>query len=125
MTSAFKEHPRVFVVDDEPDIAQMMSVVLQMNLFDAVAFSNPEEALTAARAEAPDYLISDISMRGMTGIELAVVMQTEMPECKVLLFSGQVEGPAMIQEAAEKGHRFSFLQKPVRPADLIATLKEL
>ena len=125
MESAFKEHPRVFVVDDEPDIAHMMSVVLQMNLFDAVAFSDPQEALAAARAEAPDYLISDIAMRGMTGIELAKLMQKEMPECRVLLFSGQLEAPAQVKAAEAEGHRFSFLQKPVHPAELVATLKQL
>jgi DNA-binding NtrC family response regulator len=125
MESAFKAHPRIFIVDDEPSIAQMMSVVLQMNLFDAVPFTDPTEALAAARAGAPDYLISDIVMRGMTGIELARIMQNELPGCKVLLFSGQAEAPGMVKTAEDDGQRFSFLQKPVHPTELVAALKNL
>jgi DNA-binding NtrC family response regulator len=125
MESAFKAHPRIFVVDDEFSIAQMMSVVLQMNLFDAVPFADPQEALTAARAETPAYLISDISMRGMTGIELAIVIQQELPSCKVLLFSGQVDAPAMVKTAEEEGYSFCFLQKPLHPTELVAAIRQL
>lgn len=129
MESAFKTHPRIFVVDDELSIAQMMSVMLQMHLFDAQPFADPCAALTAAQAagedEAPDYLISDITMRGMTGIELALAVQRNLPACKVLLFSGQTDAPAMIEAAEREGHQFSFLQKPVHPTELVAVLKQL
>src|SRR5580698_2101140 len=99
----FKAHPRIFVVDDELTIAKMMSVILQMNLFDAVPFADPAAALDAARVDPPDYLISDIAMQGMTGIELAVLVQREFPSCKILLFSGQVGAAEMIQEARRDG----------------------
>jgi hypothetical protein len=36
----FESHPFIFIVDDEPSIATMMSVILQMNLFDAVPFAD-------------------------------------------------------------------------------------
>ena len=125
MESAFKAHPRVFVVDDEFSIAHMMSVVLQMNLFDAIPYADPQEALVAARAQPPDFLISDIAMRGMSGIELAALAQQEFPECKVLLFSGQIDAPGLVKAAEEKGHHLRFLQKPVHPAELVETLKSL
>jgi DNA-binding NtrC family response regulator len=121
----FESHPRVFIIDDEPSIANMMSVILQMNLFDAVPFEDPMAAIEAARTAPPDYLISDIMMRGMTGIELALIVQREMPACKVLLFSGQPEAPDMIAAATEEGHRFAFLQKPVHPTELVAAIKSL
>ena len=59
MEKAFASRPRVFVVDDEIDIAKLLVVILQMNLFDALPFADPQAALQAAGAEAPDYLISD------------------------------------------------------------------
>jgi DNA-binding NtrC family response regulator len=121
----FESHPRVFIIDDEPSIANMMSVILQMNLFDAVPFEDPAVALEAARTSPPDYLISDIMMRGMTGIELALIVQREMPTCKVLLFSGQPDAPDMIAAATEQGHTFAFLQKPVHPTELVAAIKSL
>jgi DNA-binding NtrC family response regulator len=121
----FESHPRVFIVDDELSIANMMSVILQMNLFDAVPFADPAAALEAVRLSPPDYLISDIMMRGMTGIELALIVQCEMPACKVLLFSGQPEAAEMIAAATEQGHTFAFLQKPVHPTELVAAIKNL
>jgi len=125
MQNPFESHPRIFVIDDELSIAKMLSVVLQMQLFDAIPFSNPEAAVEAARAAPPDYLISDIQMQGMTGIELAILFAREFPACKILLFSGQVDAPEQMQKAREAGHGFSFLQKPLHPTELVAALRQL
>ena len=125
MGNPFESHPRISVVDDEISIAKMLCVILQMHLFDAVPFADPQVALEAARAEPPDYLISDIVMQGMTGIELAVFFEREVPACKVLLFSGQVNAQELIRQAKEAGHTFSFLQKPLHPTELVAVLRKL
>ena len=81
----FKEHPSVFVVEDEISIAKMMSVILKMNLFDAFPFSGPKADL-AARINPRDFLISDIAMQGMTGIEPAVTLQREIPSARFYFF---------------------------------------
>jgi DNA-binding NtrC family response regulator len=125
MANPFEFHPRIFVVDDEISIAKMLSVILQMHLFDAIPYSDPLVALDAARAAPPEYLISDLTMQGMTGIDLALVLQREIPACKVLLFSGQLDAPEMISKAREAGHSFSFLQKPIHPTELVAALRKL
>src|ERR1700744_376997 len=125
MENPFEAHPRVFIVDDEMSIAKMMSVVLQMNLFDAVPYDDPQRALDAARSAPPDYLISDIMMKGMTGIELATAVRKELSACKILLFSGQPDAPKMVQEAKDSGFDFPFLQKPIHPTDLVAVLRGL
>jgi DNA-binding NtrC family response regulator len=125
MQNPFESHPRIFVIDDELSIAKMLSVILQMHLFDAVPFSDPEAALDAARTGSPDYLISDIQMQGMTGIDLAVLFEREFPACKILLFSGQPDAPEQIRKASEGGHAFNFLQKPLHPTELVAALKQL
>jgi DNA-binding NtrC family response regulator len=125
MDNPFESHPRVFIVDDEMSIAKMMSVVLQMNLLDAVPYDDPQQALAAARETPPDYLISDIMMKGMTGIELATFIRQEIPACKILLFSGQPDAPQMVQQAKSAGFDFPFLQKPIHPTELVAVLKGL
>jgi DNA-binding NtrC family response regulator len=125
MENPFESHPRVFIVDDEMSIAKMMSVVLQMNLFDAVPYDDPQQALADARVAPPDYLISDIMMKGMTGIELATAIRRELSGCKILLFSGQLDAPQMVQEARSSGFDFPFLQKPIHPTDLVAVLRSL
>ena len=125
MENPFESYPRIFVIDDELSIAKMLSVILQMHLFNAIPFSNAEAALEAARAAPPAYLISDIQMQGMTGIDLAILFEREFPACKVLLFSGQPGAPERIKKAGEGGHAFTFLQKPLHPTELVAALRKL
>jgi len=120
--NAFESRPRIFVVDDEPEIAKMLAVVLQLNLFDAVHYFDPAEALAAAKETPPDCLISDVQMPGMNGIDLGIAVMAQCPECKVLLFSGQVDAPEQVQMAKEAGHAFEFLHKPVHPKVLAEVL---
>jgi DNA-binding NtrC family response regulator len=125
MDNPFQSHPRVFIVDDEISIAKMMSVVLQINLFDAVPYADPQEALQAARLAPPEYLITDIMMRGMTGIELATLVRQELPACKILLFSGQPNAPELVKGARDAGYDFTFVQKPIHPTQLVAVIRSL
>jgi DNA-binding NtrC family response regulator len=121
----FESQPRIFVVDDELEIAKMLTVVLQMNLFDAIAYTDPHEALEAAKAAPPDYIISDIVMPGLTGIELAIRVRTEIPKCKILLFSGHMGAPALIEEAKASGHFFNLVEKPIHPTKLVEAIQNL
>lgn len=125
MQSAFEAYPSIFAVDDDLAIAKMLSVILQMNLFDAKPYGCPLEALAAARADTPEYFISDISMPQMNGIELAITIKQELPSCKVLLFSGQDSSAGLVKDAVGRGHTFNLVQKPIRPEQLIATLQTL
>lgn len=112
-------------MDDEEDIAKMITVILQMNRFDAVAYSEPAKALADAESLAPDYLVSDVAMPGMNGIDLAVAMQARVPACKVLLFTGDVDAPALVGAAKDAGHDFGLLMKPVHPMALVGALAAL
>jgi DNA-binding NtrC family response regulator len=125
MQNAFGDCPRIFVVDDEEDIAKMIAVILQMNKFDATAFGEPLKALEQADSTPPDYLVSDIAMPGMNGIDLALAIQTKIPSCKVLLFTGDVGAPALVEEAKKGGHEFALLMKPVHPMALVEALASL
>ena len=125
MDNPFESQPTIFVVDDEPEIAKMLAVILQMNLFDAIPYTDPQTAIDAAIASPPDYLISDIVMPGISGIDLAIRLKREAPSCKVLLFSGQPGAADLIAEAKEAGHDFVLVQKPIHPTKLVKTIRSL
>jgi CheY-like chemotaxis protein len=114
--------PRIFVVDDEPVIASTLAAILQMNGFSAKFFTCPLEALTAARSKAPDLLISDVVMPGISGVELAIRMSAQYPTCKILLFSGQAATVDLLEDARAQGHQFDLLLKPVPPTELLSEL---
>jgi DNA-binding NtrC family response regulator len=81
--------PRIFVVDDEPTIASTLAAILSMNGFSTRAFTRPAEVMTAAQADIPDVLISDVVMPDLSGVDLAIQMKVRHPACKVLLFRGK------------------------------------
>jgi DNA-binding NtrC family response regulator len=120
-----RKQPRVFVVDDEHVIASSLATILRKNGFDAVPFTEPLKALEAADLEAPDLLISDVVMPGLSGIDLAVQLQERCPNCNVLLFSGQAATAGMLETARAKGHNFELLLKPVHPADLLREIDKV
>jgi DNA-binding NtrC family response regulator len=117
--------PRLFVVDDEFVISTTLATILQRSGFDAEAFTNPLKALEAASQNPPDLLISDVMMPELSGIELAIRMQSAHPSCRVLLFSGQAATANLLDEASKQGHNFELLSKPIHPADLLQKIKSV
>lgn len=115
----------VFVVDDEQVIAATLATILKRSGFAAEAFTNPLEALERARTHAPDLLVSDVFMPELSGIDLAIQLTTECPNCKVLLFSGQAATADLLAKARAEGRDFALLTKPVHPKDLLAALQTL
>ena len=105
---AMKTGLKVFVVDDETVIAATLTIILNQSGFQAESFTNPLEALERARATRLDLLISDVMMPEMTGIDLAIAIKNECPECKILLFSGQAATADLLRAAREQGHEFQL-----------------
>lgn len=116
--------PRVFVVDDEHVIASTLVAILNFYGYCAKAFSAPHEALSAARLSAPDLLISDVAMPGISGVDLAIQMKAQYPQCKILLFSGQAATRDLLEDARTLGHDFLLLDKPVHPSTMLSTVGE-
>src|ERR1700722_4969088 len=102
--------PRVFVVDEEPVIASTLPAFLKLYGYFAKAFPSPLEALAAARSKAPDLLISDVAMPGTSGIDFAIQMKAQHPNCKILLFSRHAHTQDLIEDARSQGHDFQMLE---------------
>jgi CheY-like chemotaxis protein len=117
--------PHIFVVDDEHVIASTLAAILKLHGYSATSFTSPLEALAAARSKAPDLLLSDVAMPGISGIDLAIQMKAQYPECKILLFSGHAATQDLLEDARSQGHNFQLLQKPVHPSVMLSMVGEL
>jgi CheY-like chemotaxis protein len=116
--------PKVaFVVDDERVIANTLAIILNNAGFDAYSFFSGQEAVDSLDRLQPDLLITDVVMPGMNGIEAAIIIRTRLPECKILLFSGQATTVDLLAEAKTRGHEFDILAKPVHPTDLLEKIR--
>ena len=119
------EKLRIFVVDDEQIIASTLTLILQHNGYDATAFTQPMEALRAARIDAPALVISDVVMPLLTGVELAGLIRRSCPETRIVLFSGQAPPGNMLQIAEETGERCQFLSKPLHPIEFVKKIRAI
>ena len=117
--------PSILVVDDEERIADTLVLILQTKDFSAEAAYDASSALEICSKRTPDLVISDVVMPGMNGIEMAVIIRSHFPGCRILLFSGQAATADMLEEARGRGHQFELLAKPVHPEKLLEKVYEL
>jgi CheY-like chemotaxis protein len=122
--TAERESPVILVVDDERVIADTLSTILSKKGFAVMTAYNAKSALELARVIPPELLITDVAMPGMNGIELAIALVQSIPDCKILLFSGQASTIDLLDEARHEGHNFNLLTKPVHPTDMLARIHE-
>jgi CheY-like chemotaxis protein len=114
---------RVLIVDDESVIADSLALIFRASGFEARSVYSGERALELAPVFEPDVLISDVVMRGITGIEVAIHVRQHFPGCRVVLFSGQAATSDLIQAADTKGYHFDIFTKPVHPQVLLEYLQ--
>jgi DNA-binding NtrC family response regulator len=114
----------VLVVDDEQTIADTLAMILSKTGYRVRVAYDGSRALAIAREERPRLVITDVVMPGMSGIELALAVETLLPETKVLLFSGQAATVDLLAEARRKGRDFAIVTKPIHPTDMIRRVSE-
>jgi DNA-binding response OmpR family regulator len=122
---AVRARPRVLVVDDERLIAGTVATILSANGFEAAEAYSGEEALEIARELEPDIVLTDVLMPRMSGVELGMRLREELPEARILLFSGQAATSELMRMARARGYDFELFPKPIHPDDLIAKLRGL
>lgn len=113
---------RVLIVDDEPTIANTLAQILNVSGFEARAVHTGEAAVETAAEFKPDVLLTDVIMRGLSGIEVAMEVSEQLPDCRIILLSGQAATANLLEPAKKKGRDFEILMKPIHPRDLLSVL---
>jgi len=116
---------KIIVVDDEPIIADTLVNILQGEGHDAFAVSNGRSALNLVNMMLPvrpDLLVTDVIMPGLDGVETAKEIMKLVPNCRIILFSGQAASIDLLSKAQAEGYSFEILAKPVNPEILLAAI---
>ncbi|MBL7139420.1 MAG: response regulator [Planctomycetes bacterium] len=71
---------RVLIADDEPCITDVVSRKLRKEGFEVIVAADGQEAYELAMAERPDFIITDLQMPRMSGLELCVRLAAELAE---------------------------------------------
>ena len=119
------ERLRVLVVDDAPDVTEMLATMMRFAGYDVTTALSATEALKAAVGSRFDVVVSDIGMPGMNGYQLAEALRG-LPEYAAVPLVA-VTGFTMYddRERARASGFDDFLTKPISPADLLDTVKRL
>ncbi len=118
-----RKKKRVIIVDDDALIAESLADILNGEGFEATAVLSGQDAIEWARKTQPDIIVSDVVMPEMNGIQAAKSIREFLPQCRIILFSGQALTNNLLAEARAQGHAFEMLAKPVNPYSLIAALR--
>jgi DNA-binding response OmpR family regulator len=116
--------PLVLIVDDECLIADTLATILGQSGYACIAAYDAESALDVVRLTPPQLLITDVFMPGLNGIDLSVEVRALVPDCKVLLFSGQGSTVDLLGDPKYSVHNFVLLSKPLHPRELLAHISD-
>jgi DNA-binding NtrC family response regulator len=116
---------RILIVEDEKVVADTLGQILSASGYEIRVVYSAEDAIALIATWSPNVAILDVMLPKMNGIELALVLKENLPDCHALLFSGQPSVEVLMQKAKADGHQFEVMAKPVHPTvmlDAISTL---
>ncbi|MCJ7815487.1 MAG: sigma-54 dependent transcriptional regulator, partial [Xanthomonadales bacterium] len=108
--------PTVLVVDDEPDIRELLSMTLRRMDLEPITAANVEQAKQALRAHKFQLCLTDMQMPDGNGLDLVEWMQKTVPEVPVAVITAHGNVEAAVR--ALKLGAFDFVSKPVNLGDL-------
>ena len=120
--SADEDRPSILVVDDNPDLAQLVAALLEDSGMSARRVSSGREALQALEESYFDLVLSDVKMPGMDGLELLERTRSDYPEIPVVLLTGF--GTIEMAVEAMRAGAASFVVKPYKEELLVQTLRK-
>jgi DNA-binding NtrC family response regulator len=97
-----KVPPTILIVDDEPSVANSLSLILQHHGYNCIVARTGEEAVELARSTPPHALVCDVIMHGINGIEAA--LQFELFARNAASLSCQ-EMPTRLSSSKMRGRR--------------------
>ncbi|MDB5346888.1 MAG: fixJ [Schlesneria sp.] len=103
------QHPEVYIVDDDPGARRALAVVVASMQLNAVECANAEDFLTGYTEDHPSCLITDLRMRGMSGLDLLRHLKAEGRVIPTVIVTGYAETPIAV-DAMQAG-AVTFLEK--------------
>ena len=130
-----KHGAKIFVIDDDPDFRNVVSMMLEAKSYDVVTAQNPQEAKKMLNAEKPDIILLDIMMDSIfDGYSLCHEIKTseeyrELNDTPIIFISAVKEkaGSRVTFDSNEHGlvGPDDYIDKPVQPEDLYLRIEKL
>ena len=111
-------HAEVMVLDDESIVCERLQGPLTEKGFSVEVFTDSQAALDRLAAKRFDVVVTDLKMKGVTGLDLLHSLRETSPSTEVIIITGY----ATIESSheAEWGGVFGFVTKPFKTKELVA-----
>jgi PAS domain S-box-containing protein len=120
-TPAHERRGHILVVEDQPELAQLISHLLEPAGYTVTVLTDPQTAVTGLPAGVtPDLLLTDVVMPGMTGPELAAVLRGRYPGLAVVYMSGYA---AAVLDPRTGDEESNLVQKPFTRDTLLTAVQ--
>lgn len=119
---------RILVADDEPDIRNLVRMILEGEGYQVFLASNGAEALQKVEIELPDLILLDVVMPAKSGWEVCKTLKSreKTKHIPIVIFSvlSTVLGDDVSRKRAEEYGCDGYLAKPFTPDGLLAEVKK-
>ncbi len=120
-----KKDIRILLVDDEPDILEIVGYNLSAEGYQVITADNGAEAVKVAKKKSPHLIILDVMMPGMDGIEACEQMR-KIPELEDTIITFlTARGEDYSQMAGFDAGADDYITKPIKPKVLVSKVKAL
>jgi DNA-binding response OmpR family regulator len=115
--------PKILVVDDEPDLLELVSFNLKAEGFEVFTAANGPEALNQARAVLPDLIVLDLMLPDLDGVAVCEILQrlpstAPIPVVMLTAWSTDLARSVGLQAGAKE-----YLTKPFSPRELVSRIR--
>ena len=112
--------PIVFVVDDHVSVRESLELLIQSAGWKAETFASAQDSLSRPRPTVPSCLVLDVTLRGLTGLELQQQL-AERADMPIIFITGHGDIPMSVR--AMKAGAIEFLTKPIDDGALLDAIR--
>lgn len=117
---------KIAIIDDDPDILDASSLVLQSKGYDVITATNPDDGYKIIKEQNPDLIILDVMMNEPDdGFFLAQKLRREKIETPIIMYTSVSKTLGLEFAAGEMVPVDDFVEKPISPETLIDKVEKL
>ncbi len=110
------------MADDEENLRLVLKTLLKRNGYEVETASSGEEALALVESFGPDFVLTDVRMPRMGGLDLLSTLKAKGDEATVIVMSAYGSNDLAIE--AMKSGAYDYVSKPFKPDEIVLTLKK-
>lgn len=122
MTEQFGASAELFIVDDDANVRDALSLVFGQEGFQVTSFSDGNSFLATARLRTPSCILLDVHMPDQSGLDILRELNAQSYGAPIVIISAQRDIP-MAVDAIKRG-AFDFIEKPFDPEAVVVRVRQ-